>query len=179
MNRFNVPPFIFCVNNKFLIYEKGSKMMEQFEHLTRSAQETMELGGRCMEEALKAAKPDVPLIFYLEGELGAGKTHFIKGAAKALGIKGNITSPTFVLMKKYGISKRGKTLFFHIDCYRIDDSAGACQIGLDETLKIPRAIIAIEWAERIADIIPRPYWEIKIGHVDDTIRRITVKNVQR
>lgn len=159
--------------------------MEQFEHLTHSVQETMELGGRCMEEALKAAKPDAPLIFYLEGELGAGKTHFVKGLAQALGIHG-IASPTFVLMKKFVLSRgrkeclrAGKKYFFHIDCYRIYDRNDARQIGLDTILKNPRAILAIEWAERIAEIIPRPYWEIKIEHVDDTIRRVTVKNVQR
>ena len=143
---------------------------------TKNEQETIKFAKNFLENVLKGAKEDAPLIFCLQGELGAGKTHFVKGLAQALGIEDNMTSPTFVLMKKVVI---GEKLFFHIDCYRIYDSKDAEQIGLDKILKNPRAIIAIEWAERIADIIPKPYWEIKMEHAGDTCRRIVVKNVQR
>lgn len=159
---------------------------------TKNEQETIKFAKNFLENVLKDGSTGSPrgasggksfrhgsgraLIFYLTGELGAGKTHFVKGLAQALGIEDNITSPTFVLMKKFVI---GEKLFFHIDCYRIYDSKDAEQIGLDKVFKNPRAIIAIEWAERIEDIIPMPYWEVRMEHVGDTLRRIVVKNVQR
>lgn len=151
--------------------------MDQFSVITTSVQETIALGEKCMEAALKEAGQDAPLIFYLKGELGAGKTHFVKGLARALGIRA-ITSPTFVVMKKFTLSQRGKRYFFHIDCYRIYDSKDALQIGLHAVLKNPRAIVAIEWAERIEDIIPRPYWKIEFGHEGEQARKIKMKNVK-
>lgn len=144
--------------------------------ISKSAQETIDFAKDFLKKTLKEAPKDAPLIFYLKGELGSGKTYFVKGLAQALGIEDNITSPTFVLMKKFTI---GQKLFFHIDCYRIYDSKDAEQIGLDKVFKNPRAIIAIEWADRIKEIIPRPYWEIKMEHVDDTHRKMTIKNVHR
>jgi tRNA threonylcarbamoyl adenosine modification protein YjeE len=147
-------------------------VMDQFSAVTHSARETIALGTKCMEESLEKARKGKPLIFYLEGELGAGKTHFVKGLAAGLGIKDNITSPTFVLMRKYG-------RFYHIDCYRIYDAEDAKKIGLDKIFEMPNAIIAVEWAERIKDIIPKPYWEIKMEHEGEVKRKISIKHVQR
>lgn len=167
--------------------------------LIKSEKETIKLAEEFVKEVLEGAKKDKPLIFWLEGELGAGKTQFVKGIAKTLGIKERITSPTFVLMKKFiiptgkkagpgpaldgkprkaALPLRGKSLFFHLDCYRIYDSEDAKQIGLDEIIKSSQSIIAIEWAERIAEIIPKPYWEIKLEHTAEKKRKISIKNVK-
>lgn len=152
---------------------------------TKSEKETTEFAEKSLREALRGAERDKPLIFWLEGELGAGKTQFVKGLAAGLDIKDRITSPTFVLMKKFKIpktnpaAKKGKSLFFHIDCYRIYDSEDAKQIGLDEVIKNPRAIVAIEWAERIVDIIFAPYWKLNFEHVEESNRKISIKNVSR
>ncbi len=148
------------------------------ETVTKNTEETVELGWQVLLEALGGAKKDKPLIFYLSGELGAGKTYFTKGVAKALGIT-TITSPTFVLMKKFKISQMrkecarlGKKYFFHIDCYRIYDAEDARQIDLDKVLTNPRAIVAVEWAERIAELIPKPYWKIEFKYEGESKRRI-------
>jgi len=150
---------------------------------TKSEQETIELGRKVLAEALAEAKKEMPLIFYLEGELGAGKTYFVKGVGQALGITA-ITSPTFILMKKFKISRlrseceeKGKKYFFHIDCYRIYDAGDARQIGLDDALKNPRAVIAIEWAERIADIIPKPYWKVEFKYKGEGERKISIRRI--
>jgi len=159
--------------------------MELSSVITKSPRETIVSAKKFLEKALKEAKEDAPLIFYLEGELGAGKTHFVKGLAEALSITDNITSPTFVLMKKFAVSgnaaaqQAGKKLFFHIDCYRIYDAEDARQIGLDKILENPRAIVAVEWAERISEIVPKPYWKLTFRHVDDKTRKIVAKNVER
>jgi tRNA threonylcarbamoyladenosine biosynthesis protein TsaE len=82
----------------------------------------------------------------LVGELGAGKTQFAKGLAKGLGIKDNITSPTFVLLKKY------KNLV-HIDCYRLSDPTELEELGFQEFIDNGN-IVVVEWADKIKSIMP-------------------------
>lgn len=156
------------------------------ELITKSEQETIEMGGSLLREALLEARDDQPLVFCLYGELGTGKTQFVKGMADELGLNG-ITSPTFLLMRKFilarqlpGDTKKKKKYFFHIDCYRIYDSEEARQISLDKTIASPRAVIAIEWAERIEEIIPKPYWEIKFEYEREAAnnRKISIKKIQ-
>jgi tRNA threonylcarbamoyladenosine biosynthesis protein TsaE len=158
----------------------------QSETVTKSEQETIEMGGRLMKKAMLDVRDDQPLVFCLYGELGTGKTQFVKGMADELGLNG-ITSPTFLLMRKFilakqlpGNTKKGKKYFFHIDCYRIYDSEEARQISLDKTIASPRAIVAIEWAERIAEIIPRPYLEKKFEYDREAAnnRKISIKKIQ-
>lgn len=151
--------------------------------ITRKTEETTSFGRRILQAALQANKKEKPLIFYLKGELGAGKTHFVKGLAVELGIT-SITSPTFVMMKKFKISamvneceNKGKQFFFHIDCYRIYDAQDALQIDLDKVLLNPHAIIAIEWAERIEELIPKPYWKIEFTYKSEEERSIHIKYV--
>ena len=67
----------------------------QTQIITKSSQGTIVFAKKFLVKALKEAKEDAPLVFYLQGELGTGKTYFVKGLAEALGIKDNITSPTF------------------------------------------------------------------------------------
>lgn len=155
---------------------------------TKTEKETIAFAKRFFKKTLEGAEKDKPLIFCLIGELGAGKTQFVKGIGKALGVSG-ITSPTFVLMKKFVVGEKlpaktgkgkpfdwaqGKQFFFHIDCYRIYDAEDARMIGMDKIIQSPRVIVAIEWAERIMDIVPRPYWEVRFEHVDENKRKITI-----
>lgn len=151
---------------------------------TKNESETVSEGRKFLANALKKADKKKPLIFYMEGELGSGKTHFIKGIGEGLGLN-NIKSPTFVLVKKFMIVssipdnlKKEKKFFFHIDCYRIYDSDEAREISLDKVIQSPRAIVAIEWAERIRDIIPRPHWQIKFEHAGKNHRNIKINEVE-
>ena len=89
--------------------------------ITKSEQETIDFGKNFLREALRESRHNEPLIFCLQGELGSGKTQFVKGVASGLGISG-ITSPTFLLMRKFIISKKlsqniKKRYFFHIASY--------------------------------------------------------------
>jgi len=152
--------------------------------ITKNELETIREGKKLLLNALKKADKKKPLIFYMEGELGSGKTHFIKGIGEGLGLN-NVKSPTFVLMKKFIIVrsvpnslKKNKKNFFHIDCYRIYDSDEAKQIFLDKVIQSPKVIVAIEWAERIKDIIPRPYFEIKFEYAGKNERKITINKVE-
>jgi len=107
----------------------------------------------------------------LRGELGAGKTCFVRGLAEGLGIDpAQVSSPTFVLLHEYE-TPRGPALA-HIDAYRITNDADAETIALDEVLET--AITAIEWPERLGDLLPARRIDIRLEHEGDDQRRITV-----
>ena len=111
----------------------------------------------------------------LVGELGSGKTQFVKGLAKYFGIKQEITSPTFVLLRPYATacpeeSRRGTSRgdegsrgkckgaikkLIHIDCYRLDNPEELLTIGLNEYLENKNCVTVIEWADKIENILPR------------------------
>ncbi|MFH1254985.1 MAG: tRNA (adenosine(37)-N6)-threonylcarbamoyltransferase complex ATPase subunit type 1 TsaE [bacterium] len=108
----------------------------------------------------------------LVGDLGAGKTVFAKGLAAGLGIKKNISSPTFVLMKIYPVKKHQQIKFLiHIDAYRIKKRQDIIAIGAGEYFNNPEAITIIEWADKIKKILPRKtnFVKIKINGRERTI----------
>jgi L-threonylcarbamoyladenylate synthase len=93
--------------------------------------------------------PARPLIFALQGELGSGKTQFAKGLGQALGIKANISSPTFNLIKEYPYLSG---IFYHLDTWRLQKGEELLDLGLEKMLK-PGNIIAIEWLQKIKPIL--------------------------
>ena len=118
-----------------------------------------------------AAKFQGGEVLLLIGELGAGKTHFVKGLAKGLGVDDVITSPTFALHNSYS----GRLTLNHFDFYRIEDSEEVAILGLDEFFYDKNAVAAIEWSENVKDLLPRNCISVTIDKLDDTSRKITVK----
>jgi tRNA threonylcarbamoyladenosine biosynthesis protein TsaE len=104
---------------------------------------TLALGAR-LGRAARAGD-----VLALRGELGAGKTTLVHGLAAALGVDGPVPSPTFVLVREY----RGRLPLVHVDAYRLDGEDDALAIGLDEHLP-GDGVTAVEWAERIAELLP-------------------------
>lgn len=98
-------------------------------------------------------------IVLLEGELGAGKTVFVKGLAKALGIKQTIKSPTFVLMRVYKNIKvqeyKNIKNFVHCDAYRVENPQDIMEAGLADWIRQKDALIVIEWGEKILPILKK------------------------
>jgi len=112
-------------------------------------------------------------ILCFSGELGAGKTTFIQGLAKGLEIKENITSPTFVIFKKY--KAKNNLEFYHFDLYRIQDPQEALDLGFTEIINNKKNITAIEWSEKITDLIPlKNVIHIKLEYLDQNKRKITI-----
>lgn len=107
-----------------------------------------------------------PLIIALEGELGTGKTSFLKGLAKGLGLKQKITSPTFLVMRRYSLPRRIKkfSLLYHVDAYRITGRRDVDAAGITRALHDSRAIVAIEWADTIKKYLPKDSIKIKMEH---------------
>ena len=134
--------------------------MEEFEFSTNSSEETLEFAKRLSE---KVKKSDVVT---LEGDLGAGKTTFTKGLAKGLGIKRNVNSPTFTIIKEY---KGGRLPLYHMDVYRLEDADE--DLGFDEYFH-GDGITVVEWAHLIEDQLPSERLDIKILYVNDSTRKI-------
>ena len=125
--------------------------------------------SRCEEDTLELAEniesEKFPgMLICLDGELGSGKTVFVKGFAKALGIEETITSPTFNLVKEY---EEGELPLCHMDVYRLDSDDET--IGLSDYLNSD-AVCIIEWSEIIADQLPEERLDIKFKVIDDETR---------
>ncbi|MCM3905586.1 MAG: tRNA (adenosine(37)-N6)-threonylcarbamoyltransferase complex ATPase subunit type 1 TsaE [Pyrinomonadaceae bacterium] len=113
-------------------------------------------------------------ILLLSGPLGAGKTVFVKGIAAALGLDpAEVTSPTFTLVNPYS----GRLTLYHIDLYRLDEGASAAHaVDLDELLLDERAVLVIEWAERLGRYpLPGSVWRIVISGDGDYPRSISIR----
>ena len=105
----------------------------------------------------------------LRGDLGAGKTAFVRGLAAGLGIPPEeVSSPTFTLVHEY---KGGRLLLYHADLYRLEHTAAA-DIGLEE-LGVRNGVLAIEWPDRLVHPMPGAT-EVQLEMLDDTTRRISV-----
>ena len=129
--------------------------------LSNSPTETFDLGNRVGQHLIGGE------ILLLTGPLGAGKTIFVKGIASALGIDPEeVTSPSFTLVNPYD----GRLSLYHIDLYRLDEGASAAHaVDLDELLANEKAVIVIEWADRLGSYpLPSNVWRIAIsGDGDD------------
>ena len=140
-------------------------------YLTNNEAETVSLGKKI------AASLQGGEVMTFSGELGAGKTTLIKGIAAGLGVKKIITSPTFLLMRVYELSKGSKTIkaLVHIDCYRIKHPDEILSIGAVEYFGQKNTVVLIEWPEKIKKLLPRQYNQFKIGLEKNatTVRHIT------
>ena len=141
---------------------------------TRTIKEENELANVAEEIISILPQKNTAHVIALSGELGAGKTAFVKMLGKQLGIVEHITSPTFVIMKKYDIPNHflASTLV-HIDAYRIEDVAEMNVIGLEELATKKDSIICIEWPERIIDLIPKDAISLRIDINSGGARTIT------
>lgn len=138
------------------------------EWTSRNPEETLEAGRR-VGERLAGGE-----IILLSGSLGAGKTVFVKGLAAALGLDPeDVSSPSFTLVNRHA---GGRLLLYHIDLYRLDEGASAAHaVDLDELLADERAVIVIEWAERMGRYpLPSPVWQVSIEGDGEEARRISI-----
>ena len=131
---------------------------------SRSEQDTAAI-GRELGATLSAG--DVVL---LHGDLGAGKTAFVRGLAEGLGVDSQeVSSPTFTLVQEY---RGGRLPLFHVDLYRLNDPREIDDLGLDEIAE--DGVLAIEWAERHPRP-PRDVVRVRIEHAGETERRIVIE----
>ena len=109
-------------------------------------------------------------ILALRGDLGAGKTQFVKGVVAGLGSHEEATSPTFTLIHEYG---GGRLPVYHFDFFRLEDSASASRLGLDEYL-FGDGVSIIEWADKFPVLIPREALWVCLMSKGGTVREISM-----
>ncbi len=116
-------------------------------------------------------------LIFLSGELGSGKTTFVKALARSFRVRARVHSPTFVFVHEHPIKKIGAQFskLIHVDAYRMDSRRDVSQTGLREYIKDPQNIVVIEWGEKIAPWIPKPDITIEFRHHTPTLREIKIK----
>lgn len=139
---------------------------------TNNLKETQKIGYELAKEVLQIKNNKQAVVIGLSGNLGGGKTTFLQGFAKGLGIKQKVLSPTFVIQKKFKI-KGGN--FYHIDCYRLKDYKDILELDFLEILKDPKNIIAVEWPEIIKKVLPKKIIKISFKVLAEEKRKIQIK----
>ena len=147
-------------------------MRERSRIVTLNARATKRAAAKILALALR--REQRPIILALSGDLGSGKTTFVQGLARALGIRARVQSPTFVLIRWYEVKTRRKRLrhLIHIDAYRLDSAAEAGRLGLRELFRRRDDLIVVEWADRIRKLIPKRARWIEFFHATPPSRRI-------
>ena len=166
--------------------------------LTKTPSQTKKLGEILAKEILKTKFKEA-VILGLSGELGGGKTTFLQGFAKGLGVKEKILSPTFVIIKRFKIlrtrtsSVRGRQdltphqklrfgtgqgfkNFYHIDCYRIRKPKEILDMGFKKIISNPQNIVAVEWAERVKNFLPKSALILKFKFINRIKRKIVLNS---
>jgi len=163
------------------------------EYLTNNPSETKKLGENLARKILRFGKlpkseqaqykvrrmRDSAFVLGLVGELGGGKTTFLQGFARGLGIKEKILSPSFVIMKRFDISHKNPAFkaFYHIDCYRIEKVKEVLGLDFKEIISNPQNIVAIEWADRIWKILAKNTLILEFEFENRNKRRVKIRNI--
>lgn len=138
------------------------------EFVTHSREETAALGGR-LADALKTGR-----VVAFTGDLGAGKTAFVSGMARALGVEERVTSPTFTIVNEY---EGGRLPLFHFDMYRLGGADELFHIGWEDYLA-RGGVCAVEWSENVAEAIEDGAVRVSIVRGDgDNDRIIAIEGV--
>lgn len=142
------------------------------EFISTSPSNTKKLAALLAHEALKERRTRA-LVIALEGELGSGKTTFVQGFAKGLGVRSRVVSPTFLIARSYPLSKKPFSHLYHIDCYRVGPE-DLRQIGVPELFSDPSLIVLVEWPERARGVLPRHVLSVRFSYAGENERTITV-----
>lgn len=137
----------------------------EWSYESSSESETQSLGQQLAAQLLPGT------VIALNGNLGAGKTRLVQAIAAALDVDpSSVNSPTFVLIQEY----EGRLPLYHFDTYRLKDTDEFLELGADELLYAD-GVCLIEWAEKVAEVLPRDVLQINITHLSETARRFDFK----
>lgn len=151
--------------------------MKLIEIITKSAKETRKAGVALAATLEKEPiKTNQAMVIALSGDLGSGKTNFIQGLAQGLGVKESVLSPTFVIQKDFSLALKNYRNFYHIDAYRLKNPEELLELGFNDLIKNPKNIIAIEWADKVKDILPNNIISINFENLGEYKRKLTISN---
>jgi tRNA threonylcarbamoyladenosine biosynthesis protein TsaE len=130
---------------------------------TRTAEDTRNVAAALAELLVPGD------VVSLTGDLGAGKTTFVQGAARALGVTDQVASPTFVLVREY----RGDVPVYHLDVYRLDRLQEVIDIGFEDLLD-QTGVVFVEWGDAIAPLLPDEHLRVELRSQDGEARRLSL-----
>lgn len=138
---------------------------------SKSSEETKKIGEDF------ANKIENGMVILLYGDLGAGKTTFVQGFAKGLGIKDRILSPTFVLQRMHDVDSKEIKRLNHMDLYRIENPMEIENLGIEELFDDPQSLTIIEWADRLLNFKPKKGFKITFKEFGDMEREINFEKI--
>lgn len=141
-------------------------MVLPFETITQSVAQTQKLGEAFGNSFLTGEGSGTARILCLWGELGSGKTTFVQGLAKGLGIATRLLSPTFIIVRRHDIPETAGVLY-HLDLYRIVSSESVAAIGFTDMIREPESLVVVEWPERLGNLLPERHIDIRFATRDD------------
>jgi tRNA threonylcarbamoyladenosine biosynthesis protein TsaE len=146
------------------------------KYLSKSLEETDKI-SQIFWQKIQSIKKDYALVVALYGDLGSGKTTFTQALARNIGISETITSPTFVIEKRYDIpqTKNQNVVYkklIHIDAYRLDSGEELLALNLREDIADPHNLILLEWPERVMEALPKEIVKINFTFINETEREI-------
>lgn len=115
---------------------------------------------------------DIATMITFSGDLGAGKTTMTQELARQLGVKENVVSPTFVIMKIYKTKNIKFKNLIHIDAYRLDKKEELLRLGWEEIISNKENLVIVEWPERVLECFPKEIFKVKLEHKDEGTRTI-------
>ena len=149
-------------------------MTEMKKVHSKSPKETEKAAQDFVASLEKSKSQEQATIVGLYGELGSGKTTFMKSVARAFGVEEIVTSPTFVIQKSYPLKNKRFSNLYHIDAYRLTSGDDLLTLGWERVLGDPKNIIFIEWPEFISSALPASINTVMFETVDETTRDITI-----
>ncbi len=140
--------------------------------LTTSSRQTQKLGEKMAKNILKIKNKRGARVLGLTGGLGGGKTTFLQGFAKGLGIKEKVLSPTFIIVRRI-------KNFYHLDCYRLKEPQELLDLDFKKIIADPKNIVAVKWADQVKEIMPRRTEWISFEFIDDKTRKIIASTLKK
>lgn len=113
----------------------------------------------------------------LYGDLGAGKTQFVKGVARCLGVEQVVNSPTFLIMKKYPTNRPNIPFLYHFDCYRIESTHEMSLFNFNDIIQKNNSLVLVEWADKIENLLPQSTAKIQFEVTGEKERKLRVGGV--
>jgi len=141
------------------------------KYKTKNPKETGKAARELAAQILKRKRGKKAAVVALTGELGAGKTTFIKSFMREAGVKRRITSPTFLILRRFGIKSANFKNIFHIDAYRLENPEDLKATRAKEALASPENIVLVEWAEKIKKVLPKDTIWVKFKYGKDRNER--------
>ncbi len=138
-----------------------------------SLAETKKFAERFAKKILKTKKGRRgALVLALYGELGSGKTTFVQGFFRGVGIKRRAMSPTFIIFRRIPLRRENFTNLYHVDAYRIKKPREILELGFKEILSDPKNIVLIEWADKIKKILPKTVIPLRFSYGPGALERM-------